>query len=307
MSIFPPMRWTVLLGAGLAAAGACRHREAMPGLPVRPEKPPPEGVQVPPPGQPPVAPSPVPATTYRLLVTARAADQVVRVRFKPCQPGEEPPTCGAAVERRYQVGEGPVAVVATADGRSFDVTFAHGIRTRYDVASGARIASGDSLARPKGALALGDSGAFPVSGCGPTWAEPSADGALIFVACSRSGEIAAVNPESRTLVKRWSTPPDPHALATTPNGRLLVATHRGPGALSVWLLPADTLVAEMPGGRGAASGVAVSPDSRYAFFGLEGTDDAAGALDVVDLKELRKVAEVEVGRGVGGVTVLSSR
>ena len=71
--------------SALALAAACHPRQPAPGLPVRPEQPPPTGVVVPPP-QPPVvvAPSPVPATTYRLLATAESADQVALIAFKPC-------------------------------------------------------------------------------------------------------------------------------------------------------------------------------------------------------------------------------
>jgi DNA-binding beta-propeller fold protein YncE len=380
----------------------------MPELPVRPERPPPDSVRVPPPppSRPTVAPSPVPATTYRFLVTAESQDQVALVRFKPCQPGEQAPACGAAVERTYPVGEyppdieGPHGVVAAPDGRSFYVTLAHGRPfgrlERYDLATGRRlgavtlgmfpatvdispngafvyaidfnfedpdmqpsalsIVAGEAMTEvarvrtcrmphgsrvnPQGTrhysgcmmndllvevdtrtmtvrrafdVAPGQEGPVPVadsgnyamsSRCSPTWAQPSADGTRVFVACNKSAEIVEVDVAGWTLVKRWPTPPAPYNLAVTPNGRLLLATQKGPGTLSVWRLPDDSLLADIPGTRKVASGVAVSPDSRYAFFTLEGIAGDPGTIDIVDLMELRKVASVEIGRQAGGIWVL---
>lgn len=388
------------------ATTACHHRQPAPGLPVRPEQPPPSGVVVPPP-QPPVvvAPSPVPATTYRLLVTAESADQVALIAFKPCQPAEVSPACGARVERTYDVGrwpldiEGPHGVAAAPDGKSFYVSIAHGrpfgLLEKYDLASGRlirrvelgmfpatvdvspngsfvyvinfnfddpemqpstlSIVEGDSMtevARPETCrmphgsrlnpqgtlhysgcmmndllvevdartmvvrrafnLAPGAEGPVAVAGastgmsnvCSPTWAQPSADGSHVYVACNKSGEIVEVDAASWRLVKRWKTPPAPYNLAVTPDGKLLVATQKGPGTLTIWRLTDDTLLAQVTGTRKVASGVAVSRDSRYAFMTLEGIGGDPGTIDIIDLKTLQKVATVEIGKQAGGIVVL---
>ena len=151
----------------------------------------------------------------------------------------------------------------------------------------------------------GDAGGYPISSvCSPTWAQPSADGAMVYVACNKSGEIVAVDVATWSLVKRWKTPPAPYNLAVTPDGRLLVATQKGPGTITIWRLSDDTLMAAIPGTRKVASGVAVSADSRYAFVTLEGIGGDPGTIDIVDLATLRKVASVEIGKQAGGIAML---
>lgn len=396
---------TIVLLAPLVAAG-CHHRQPAPGLPVRPEQPPPSGVVVPPP-QPPVvvAPAPMPATTYRLLATAESADQVALIVYKPCQPAEVPPACGARVERTYDVGrwpleiEGPHGVIAAPDGKAFYVSLAHGRPTgfleKYDLATGQRIGrvqlgmfpatidvspsgsfvyvinfnfedpemqpsslsivEGDSMtevARPEtcrmphgsrlnpqgtmhysgcmmndllvevdartmtvrrlfnvapgveGAVGVTQASSGMSSACSPTWAQPSADGSRVYVACNKSGEIVEVDVAAWRLVKRWKTPPAPYNLAVTPDGRLLVATQKGPGTVTIWRLADDTLMAQIPGTRKIASGVVVSRDSRFAFVTLEGIGGDPGTIDIIDLKTLQKVASVEIGKQAGGIAVL---
>ena len=126
----------------------------------------------------------------------------------------------------------------------------------------------------------------------------------MFVACNKSGEIVEVNVASWRLVKRWKTPPAPYNLAVTPNGKLLVATQKGPGTLTIWRLADDTLLAQIPGTRKVASGVAVSRDSRYAFMTLEGIGGDPGTIDIIDLQTLQRVASVEIGKQAGGVALL---
>jgi DNA-binding beta-propeller fold protein YncE len=400
-----PVRLALLLGA---LATACHQRRPMPALPVEPQPPPPEGVVVPPPGPPPpdvTAPAPMPATTYRLLATAESADQVALIVFKPCQPAEVPPTCGARVERTYDVGrwpldiEGPHGVVASPDGKAFYVSIAHGRPfgrlEKYDLATGRRLGAvelgmfpatvdvspsgtfvyainfnfedpdmgpsslsivlGDSMtevARPEtcrmphgsrlnpqgtmhysgcmmndllvevdartmmvrrlfrlapgkeGAVALAEASTGMSSVCSPTWAQPSADGSRVYVACNKSGEIVEVDVASWSLVKRWKTPPAPYNLAVTPDGKLLVATQKGPGTVTIWRLADDTLMAQIAGTRKIASGVAVSRDSRYAFVTLEGIGGDPGTIDIIDLKTLQKVASVEIGKQAEGIAVM---
>jgi len=50
-----------------------------------------------------------------------------------------------------------------------------------------------------------------------------------------------------------------------------------------------------------ANGIAVSPDSRYAFVSSEGVGAAPGKVDVYDLRALAKVGTVDVGQQAGGI------
>lgn len=145
----------------------------------------------------------------------------------------------------------------------------------------------------------------PVSNaCSPTWAQPSADGTRVYVACNRSAEIVEIDVAGWQILRRWSTPKAPYNLAATPDGKLLVATQKGPGTTTIWRLADLQLLAEIPGTRMVASGVAVSPDSRYAFVTLEGIGGEPGSVDVLDLTRLQKVASVDIGKQAGGIAVL---
>lgn len=140
--------------------------------------------------------------------------------------------------------------------------------------------------------------------CSPTWAQPSADGAKVYVACNKSAEIAEVDVASWRMTRRWKTPPAPYNLAVTPDGRLLLATQKGPGTTSVWDVATASLLADLPGTRKIASGIAVSADSRYAFVTLEGIGGDPGTVDVLDLQRLAKVASLELGKQAGGIAMM---
>ena len=143
--------------------------------------------------------------------------------------------------------------------------------------------------------------------CSPTWAQPSADGSKVYVACNAGAEIVEVDVDRWTVSRRWKTPAAPYNLAVTPDGALLVATQKGPGTVSIWRLRDATLLADIPGTRKVASGVAVSPDSRYAFATLEGIGGDPGTVDIIDLAALKKVASVTVGKQAGGIAVVTAR
>jgi DNA-binding beta-propeller fold protein YncE len=48
-------------------------------------------------------------------------------------------------------------------------------------------------------------------------------------------------------------------------------------------------------------GVAISPDSRFAFVSVEGVGAEPGKVDVYDLAALAKVATVDVGQQASGI------
>jgi uncharacterized protein (TIGR02246 family) len=141
--------------------------------------------------------------------------------------------------------------------------------------------------------------------CSPTWTQPSADGSTVFVACNKSAEIVEVDVARWVVTRRWPTPKAPYNIATTPDGRLLVVTQKGPGTTTVWRISDAKLLADVPGTGTVASGVAVSADGRYAFVTLEGKGGDPGMVDVIDLERLTKVASLETGKQAGGIAVLT--
>lgn len=145
--------------------------------------------------------------------------------------------------------------------------------------------------------------------CSPTWAQPSADGAKVFVACNRSAEILEIDVASWTLGRRFATGEAPYNLAVTPDGRYLLATlkNRTAPATEVIDLATGRSAARVPSTTVLPHGLAVSPDSRFAFVSVEGVGSEPGKVDVIDLATLRRVDSVEVGQQAGGIAVAPRR
>jgi len=189
-------------------------------------------------------------------------------------------------------------LLVEVDARTFLVTRAFGL------AAGEEGAVALGLEEHAGMEHGGPSGPAMSSRCSPTWAQPSADGARIYVACNKSAEIVEIDAATWAMVRRWKTPAAPYNLAVSPDGRLLVITQKGPGTTSIWRLADATLLGEVAGSRRIASGVAVSADSRYAFVTLEGVGGEPGTVDVIDLARRERVASLEMGKQAGGIAML---
>jgi YVTN family beta-propeller protein len=137
--------------------------------------------------------------------------------------------------------------------------------------------------------------------CSPTWAQPSADGSKVYVACNKSDEIVEVDRASWKMTRKIKTGRGPYNLNVTPDGKLLLATLKPFAALEVYDLATGKILATLKNSTTLANGLAVSPDSRYCFVASEGVGAAPGKVDVYDLKALVKVGTVDVGQQAGGI------
>jgi DNA-binding beta-propeller fold protein YncE len=138
--------------------------------------------------------------------------------------------------------------------------------------------------------------------CSPTWAQPSANGRSIFVACNKADEIIEIDRATWTISRRFATGRGPYNLAVTPDGRLLFATLKQGGAVQVFDLASGRSVMQEKTSTTVAHGVVISPDSRYAFTSAEGVGAQPGKVDVWDLQSLARVASVDVGQQASGIT-----
>jgi hypothetical protein len=139
--------------------------------------------------------------------------------------------------------------------------------------------------------------------CSPTWAQPSANGAKVFVACNKTNDIVEIDVASWTMTRRIPTGDGVYNLAVTRDGRLLVGTNKRAQSVSVIDIASGKELARIPTTRKVASGVAISGDDRYAFVTVEGVGAQPGTVDVVDLRSLTKVASIDVGQQAGGIDV----
>jgi DNA-binding beta-propeller fold protein YncE len=203
-------------------------------------------------------------------------------------------TRSLALSRRFSVAagrEGPLATDAGAGHAAMDHA-AHG-------ASGAA-----PLGPPIDPAEVGYAGVphpMAPNSCSPTWAQPSADGARVLVACNKSDQILEIDRAGWRLLRRLPTGRGPYNLAVTPDGRLLLATLKQGAMLEVFDLATGRSLARLPTSTTLAHGVVASPDSRYAFVTSEGVGAAPGKVDVYDLRALARVGGADVGQQASGI------
>lgn len=148
--------------------------------------------------------------------------------------------------------------------------------------------------------------------CSPTWAEPGVRGRHVYVACNGGSEVLEVArnvpgdgelPLDRPLevARRFSTGPSPYNLEATPDGRHLVATNKGGSSISVVELESGKEAKRLPTSREVPHGVVSGPDGRYVFVSNEAAGATRSTVDVFDLKEMKRVASVEVRHQAGGI------
>ena len=142
--------------------------------------------------------------------------------------------------------------------------------------------------------------------CSPTWAQPSANGASIFVACNKSSEIVEVDAAKWSVVRRIPARPGVYNLAITKDGTRLIATNKRDQSVSVFDIKSGKELARLPTRRKVLHGVVVSPDDAYAFVTVEGIGSEPGTVEVIDLLALKTVATVDVGQQASGIDFLKT-
>jgi DNA-binding beta-propeller fold protein YncE len=176
------------------------------------------------------------------------------------------------------------------DTRSFEVS------RRFSVATGQE----QTLAKDD--LGHHAQGMRHTPACSPTWAQPSADGSAVFVACNKSDEILEISVREWKLVRKLKTGRGVYNMAVTPNGKLLVATLKQGNAVQFFDLATGNSLATAETSNQVTHGVTISPDSKYAFISSEGKGAQPGKVDVFDLTSLARVASADVGQQAGGIT-----
>lgn len=169
---------------------------------------------------------------------------------------------------------------------------------------GTRKVSGGKTADPAdvGYLAMeGHKHEMVPNSCSPTWAQPSVNGAKIYVACNKADEILEIDRDEWKVTRRFKTGRGPYNLAVTPDGSLLVATLKQGAKVELFDLKSGASVGVIPTSNTVAHGVTISPDSRYAFVSSEGVGAAPGKVDIIDLRARAKAATVDVSQQAGGI------
>jgi len=198
-----------------------------------------------------------------------------------------------AVSRRFNVAkgkEGPIAVTA-------DPHAGHNMAGTAMTAAPAK-----PTIDPAEVGYTGERHQMAPASCSPTWAQPSFDGAKIFVACNKADEILEVDTKSWTLSRRLPTGRGVYNLAVTADAKLLVATLKQGSMVEIFDLAGGKSLARIKTSNTLAHGVTISPDSRYAFVTSEGVGSAPGKVDVIDLNARAIAGTAEVGQQASGIT-----
>ncbi len=140
--------------------------------------------------------------------------------------------------------------------------------------------------------------------CSPTWAQPSADGNSVFVACNKSDEIVEVDATSWKVKRRLPARPGVYNLAITRDGSRLLATNKRDQSITVVDIKTGKELARILTRRKVLHGVVVTPDDRYAFVSVEGVGSEPGTVEIVDLTTLKIAASIDVPEEAAGIEFL---
>ena len=140
--------------------------------------------------------------------------------------------------------------------------------------------------------------------CSPTWAQPSADGRSVFVACNKANDIVEIDVASWTMKRRIPAGDGVYNLAVTRDGKLIVGTNKRGKSVSIIDIVSGKELARVPTQRKVVHGVAISGDDRYAFISVEGIGSEPGTVEMIDLKTFTRVASADVGQMAGGIDVV---
>lgn len=136
----------------------------------------------------------------------------------------------------------------------------------------------------------------------PTWASPHPDKAEIYVAGNGNDHIYIIDSENWEIKEKWETPGiGPYNLEPTHSGDKLVVSYKGEGATGVWDLKTGEQLAKIENSRKVTHGMVITPDDRFAFVTAEGVGAESGVVDIIDLKTLKIVDTVEVGKQAAGI------
>lgn len=140
--------------------------------------------------------------------------------------------------------------------------------------------------------------------CSPTWAQPSATGESVFVACNKSDEIVEIDAAGWKVKRRIPARAGVYNLAVTKDGSRLIATNKRDQSVSVLDIKSGRQLARIPTRRKVLHGAVISPDDRYAFVSVEGIGAEPGTVEIIDLATLRIAGSVDVAEGAAGIDFL---
>jgi len=103
----------------------------------------------------------------------------------------------------------------------------------------------------------------------PTWVIPHPTLNLAYIAGNGSDEVIEVDLDNWKVSDRFKTGKGPYNLEISPDGKLLVGTIKSEGKTAIWDLKNKKLLGLIKNTTSVSHGIAISPDSQYAFISVE--------------------------------------
>ena len=140
--------------------------------------------------------------------------------------------------------------------------------------------------------------------CSPTFVSVSPDDRRLYVACNHGNTLQVLDAATLSLIKEIPTGAGAYNVEPSADGRWVIVTNKK--AQSISLIDAQLLneVARIPTSKKLPHGVAYAPDGRWAFISVESVGTDPGAVDVIDLWTLSRVATIAVPLQPTGITIL---
>jgi len=151
-----------------------------------------------------------------------------------------------------------------------------------------------------GGAGAGGPGTRGPARCKPTWVAVSPDDRFLYVPCNGNREILEIEATDLRITRRFPTGRGPYNAAVSADGRFLVVTLKGQGAVAI-IDRRSGEERQVTTSRPVTHGVAISPDSRYAFVSNEAIGSTRGTLDVIDLAAAELVASTPLKLQSGGI------
>ena len=135
----------------------------------------------------------------------------------------------------------------------------------------------------------------------PTWVTPHPSKDFLYVACNGAREVKEIDVKNWNVTRTFFTGKGPYNVEVSPDGSRMVVTYKSEGRTGIWDLESGKELAKLDNTRLVPHGIAITPDSKYAFVTVEGKNGEPGTVDVFDLNSLEKVSYAEMGKQAGGI------
>ncbi len=135
----------------------------------------------------------------------------------------------------------------------------------------------------------------------PTWVIPHPDGKKVYVAGNGNNQILEVDVADWKITHKFPGDKGPYNVEISPDGNKMVVTYKTAGKTGIWDLTSKKELAQIKNSRRVSHGVAISPDSKYAFISVEGIGGEPGTIDIINLTNQKLVTSAEIGKQAGGI------